>query len=105
MRVSAEETVSQGFEGRYFRRNPDVIARRIAGELFLVPLRGKIADLQRIFSLSPVGEFIWEMLDGHHETGHLREAVEGRFAVDGSIAEADLQEFIGQLLQADLVSG
>ena len=45
-------------------RNSNVISRKIAGELFLVPVKGKVADMENIFALTAVAEYIWDRLDG-----------------------------------------
>ena len=38
-----------------YQHSPDVVARQILGETLLVPIRGELADLQRIFALNPAG--------------------------------------------------
>ncbi len=89
--------------GDAYIRNRDVVFRKIAGELFLVPIRGKLADMERIFALTPVAEFIWEMLDGQRSLDEVRAAVVDNFDVDTEQAGSDIMEFIGELLEAGLV--
>lgn len=90
---------------RSYRKNPEVVSRNIAGEFFLVPVRGKMADMQNIFSLNPVGEFIWKELDGRKNLSEICSEVISDFAVSRQEAEADMQEFIGELLEAELIAG
>jgi len=85
-----------------YRRNEDIVTRKIAGELFLVPIRGKIADMQRIFTLNPVAEYIWQEIDKQnlHE---IREGILARFDVEEERAGADIGEFIVELLEAQFI--
>jgi hypothetical protein len=83
---------------------PDVVARKIAGEFLLVPVRGNLADLRRVFSLSPVAEHIWGELDRCSGFNELCSSIVERFEVGEREACSDLREFIEDLLQAGLVT-
>lgn len=87
-----------------FRKNGDIVSRRIADELFLVPIRGRLADMQRIFTLDPVGEYIWDGLDGIKSVGEIGSGMLREFDVEEGQAQADTRDFIGELLQAGLIS-
>lgn len=43
---------------KVYRHSGDVVNRQILGDTLLVPVRGKLADLQRIFALNPVARHI-----------------------------------------------
>lgn len=86
-----------------YRKSEDVIARQIAGEMLLVPIRGDLAGMQRIFALDEVGECIWQQLDAQPSLHTIRDAVLANFDVPEEQAEADIQEFIAELLEAGLV--
>jgi hypothetical protein len=86
-----------------YLRSPDIVTRKIAGELFLVPIKGKIADMQRIFNLNPSGEFIWQRLDGQNTLADIRGQIMAEFSVEEGQAESDIQEFIDELIQSGLV--
>ncbi|MBA4372833.1 MAG: hypothetical protein C0402_08200 [Thermodesulfovibrio sp.] len=90
---------------RVYRKNPEVVSRSIAGEFFLVPIRGRMADMQHIFSLNPVGQYIWQELDGNKNLLEIRSLVASDFDVSRESAESDIQEFIGELLAAELIIG
>ena len=85
------------------RRLEDVVLREIAGEVFLVPIRGQLADLQELFVLNPVGEWIWQHLDGASTLDELAEGVRARFAVSPDEARTDLRDFVGELAEACLL--
>lgn len=86
-----------------YRKSEDVIARQIAGETLLVPIRGDLAGMQRIFALDTVAEYIWQQLDTETSLQTIRDAVLANFEVSGEQAEVDIQEFIAELLEAGLI--
>ena len=80
------------------------MSRSIAGETLIVPIRGKLADMQRIFVLdSSVAQYIWHHLDGKKSLNEIRDGIVADFDVEEKQAETDLQEFIGELLDAGLI--
>ncbi len=89
---------------RIFRQRPDMVTREIAGEVLLVPVRGKLAQLQRIFVLNPVGAFIWRRLDGERDLAAIHRGLVDYFEVTGGEAEADMFEYLGALEEAGLVA-
>lgn len=90
-------------DNRLFKRREDVVSRHIAGETILVPIRSKLADMQRIFALNAVGEHIWNEMDGTKTVGDLCGSVVAAFEVSEEEAVKDAQEFLGQLIEAGLV--
>jgi len=89
---------------KVFKKQKDIVSREIAGESILVPIRGKLADMQRIFSLDPVAEHIWQQLNGKRTMAEIGNDVSDTFDVKREQAEADLMEFIDELLTAELIS-
>jgi hypothetical protein len=87
---------------KVFQKTDNIVSRRIAGELFLVPISGDLANMQRIFALTAVAEFIWEKLDGRMNLDEIRRDVLGRFDVPEEQAEADIKEFVAELLNEGL---
>jgi Coenzyme PQQ synthesis protein D (PqqD) len=88
-----------------FRKREGIVARRVAGEILLVPIQGELAKLQRIFVLTPVAEYVWERLDGRTSLGAIGEGVAAEFAGDPAEAASDLGEFVGQLRSEGLDGG
>ena len=85
------------------RKSDDVVSREIAGETILVPIRGRLVDLQRIFSVNPVGAHIWNALDGATSLADLRETILATFEAAPEEVDTDIREFIAELLEAGLV--
>jgi hypothetical protein len=96
--------MSVGMLEKTYTRNDNIVTRKISGELLLVPIQGNLADMQRIFTLNPVGEHIWKGLDGERNLQDICRGVVREFEVEEADAAADIREFIGELLEADLIS-
>ena len=87
---------------KIFRKNDAVVSRKIADELFLVPVKGTLADMQRIFTLNPVAEYVWQELDKRN-LNDICNGIVSTFEVDREQAETDIREFITELIEADLI--
>ena len=83
--------------GVRYERNPEFVFRRIVDELVLVPIRQQVADMDCIYTLNPVGAFIWERLDGQTTLAELQVALADEFEVEAQVAAADLLEFVQEL--------
>lgn len=84
-------------------KRDEIVSREIAGETILVPIRGKLVDLQRIFSVNPVGAHIWQQIDGMRTLADVRDSVVETFDVEQERAEADILEFVAELAEAELI--
>ena len=102
--MEPEQVVNSENNNKVFMRNSDVISRKIAGELFLVPVKGKMADMENIFALTAVAEYIWDRLDGRKSLNEILNNVVDRFDVEHEQVESDIQEFIMELLGAGLIT-
>ncbi len=88
---------------KVYIKNDDIVCRNIIGETILVPIRGNLADMQQIFTLNPLGAFIWDQLDGEKVLGDTRNAVLENFESEPDKVESDLLEFIEQIYAAGLI--
>jgi hypothetical protein len=86
-----------------YRRKERIAGREIAGESFLIPVCGTPVDMDNIFVLNPLAAFIWEKLDGKHTLETIVADIVENFEVTREQAHADAADFVGQLLQNDLV--
>ena len=86
-----------------YKKNEEIVTRGIAGETLLVPIRDKLADMQRIFALSSVAEYVWQELDGEKNLGEIRDGILATFDVEQEQVDADLKEFMAELLDAGLI--
>jgi hypothetical protein len=81
----------------------DIVAREIAGETILVPVRNRVGDLNSIFTLNEVGALIWELIGARASGRHIIDAMSKEFDVPRAEAERDALEFIASLEAAGLV--
>ncbi len=86
-----------------YSKKEEVVSREIAGETILVPVRGKLADMQKIFSLNQTAEYIWQNLDGKKKLNDILEGVLSQFDVNKEEAEKDMLEFVTELINANLI--
>ena len=86
-----------------FGKRDEVVSREIAGETILVPIRGRLVELQRVFSVNPVGAHIWQELDGKKSLAEIRDSVLEAFEVERDQADADIRDFVAELVEAELV--
>lgn len=83
--------------GRTFRKSSSFVGRAIADELILVPITRRVADLDAIYTLDGIGPRLWDLLDGKRTVGELISLVVDEYAVEASVAETDVLQFVDQL--------
>jgi len=80
-----------------YKKNEDVVFRKISDESILVPIKDNVGDLGFIYNLNDVGTFIWERIDGKTHLMDIKKMLVDEFDVSPSQAEKDLLEFIAHL--------
>ena len=83
-----------------YTRDDNMVFRRIGEEMILVPIRRRTADLESIYTLNDTGAFIWEQLDGQRTLAEVRDALVAEYEVTPEEAEADVLEFVTNLVEA-----
>ena len=86
-----------------FRQSAHLLTRHIAGETIVIPIRGRLADMQRIFALNEVGEHVWRLIEQNRSVDEICAAVEQVFDISRAEAESDVREFLAELQEAGLV--
>ena len=81
---------------------PDVVARDIAGEHLLVPVRSGIAGVDSIYTADEVGSFLYARLDGRRSASELARLVSEAYVVPEDRALADVLAFLRELCDAGL---
>ncbi len=81
----------------------EFVTRNIVGETILVPVRGRVGDLDAIYNLSEVASFIWARIDGQATLRQIVQGVCAEFDVAPETAESDALQFIAELERAGLV--
>ena len=86
-----------------FVKKGEFVTRHIAGETLVVPVRGRIGDLDAIYNLSEVASFIWDHIDGQATVPQIAQSVCAEFDVAPETAESDALQFIADLQRAGLI--
>ncbi|NKC10952.1 MAG: PqqD family peptide modification chaperone [Gammaproteobacteria bacterium] len=86
-----------------YQINESVVTRCIVGETLLVPIAGKLANIQEIFSLNETGAYIWSKFDGHTSLGDICQRLVDEFEVDEWEAREDISALIEHLSELELI--
>jgi len=90
-------------EGMY-ARSEDVVTRKIAGKLLLVPIKSGIGNMEdELFNLNKTGIAIWESLDGQKSLRGIAESLSERFEAPVGIIEEETVGFVRELLRLDMI--
>ncbi len=80
-----------------FQRSPDFIYRKIVDESILVPLHKDVADMDAIYTLNPVGAFIWDQLENPVSKEELQTALQNAYDAEPEVLDADLVRFLEEM--------
>ena len=86
-----------------YERNPEFVLRRVVDHLVLIPVRQGVAGTDCIYTLDPVGAFIWDKLDGRPTFADLQLSLVAKYEVTPQAVAADLLEFVQELESAGAV--
>lgn len=84
-------------------RSESVVARVVAGETLIVPIRAKVGDLASIYSFNGTGTLIWKLLASPKTVAELAAAVAQEYQVESAQAERDVTNFVGEMKVVGLV--
>jgi hypothetical protein len=84
-------------------RSQAVVAREMAGEILIVPIRGKVGDLASIYSFNASGSFIWNLLEFPQTLAQLATAIAAAFEIELAQAEDDVARFVAEMKSAGLI--
>lgn len=90
-------------EQQHFVRSQSVVARVVAGETLIVPIRAKVGDLASIYSFNGTGSLVWKLLESPKTMVQLAAAVAQEYEIDLQQAEGDVTEFVTELKGVGLV--
>lgn len=85
-------------ENGRFERNSDYVYRRIADEAVLVPIHQQVADMDCLYTMNPVGAFVWERLDGSATQAQILAAMLDEYDAEPAVIAADLDAFLREMV-------
>jgi len=86
-----------------YAKNSNMVARKIAGEMVLVPILQGASDLSEIYTMDKVGARIWELIDGVVTVEQITNTITAQYKVTPEQAEADILEFLAELEEVNAV--
>ncbi len=86
-----------------FVKDANLMARNIAGETLIVPIRNSIGDLNSIYTLNEVGALIWQMIDEETRVNQIVEAVSAEYDVTKDEAAQDVVELLDSMTAEGLI--
>ena len=82
----------------------DVVARKIEGEIVIVPLASGIGDAEdELYSLNETGQAIWKRLDGTRTLGAVVDTIAQEFDTPRAELEADVLGFCGEMVRRGIL--
>jgi hypothetical protein len=81
------------------RPSPEALSQAVAGETVLLDLRS-----EKYFGLNAVGTRVWDLLQETDDVRAIRERLLAEYEVAEAQLDADLDELLGRLLAAGLVT-
>jgi hypothetical protein len=91
------------FNQQSFIRSQSVVARVVAGETLIVPVRARVGDLASIYSFNGTASVIWKLLESPKTLAELAAAVAQEYDVEPSRVERDVTEFVDEMKAVGLV--
>ena len=82
---------------RCYEKDNSMVARQVAGEMILVPIRQNVGDLAHMYTLNDVASHIWQLINGGTTVDDIVSVMTQEYEVEAQQAEADVIEFLSQL--------
>ena len=78
--------------------------RKVADTFVVVPVGDAVSEFNGMINLNEVGAFLWRQLESETTFDAVLKNVFSECEVDGSVAKADLERFIKELEEANLIA-
>ncbi len=86
-----------------YQHGDSLVTRDLAGEKIIVPVRGKVGDLNNIYTLNAVANDIWNLLDGRRTVAQIVAQLEQVYDVDSATLANDVTRTLDELSGEGLV--
>ena len=81
----------------HFGKAPSLVAREIAGETILVPIKQNVSDLQYLYTLNDVGSRVWQIINERTTVEEIVSVITQEYEVEAAEAQADVLEFLAEM--------
>lgn len=80
-----------------WKQTPNVVARKVRGEVLLVPIQTSSASLDSFYSLNKMAAEIWQALCEGKSIAEISRTIAAQYAVSRAEAEADILALAAEL--------
>jgi len=84
-------------------RSQAVIAREVAGETLIIPVRDRVGDLASIYSLNSTASLIWKLLGSPRTLTQLAMTFAQEFEVEPEMVRGDVADFLNEMMAVGMV--
>lgn len=77
--------------------------RKVADTFVVVPIGSAVAEFNGMINLNSVGAFLWSQLEKETDFDTVLDAMLNEYEVDEATAKADLEKFIKELEESNLL--
>lgn len=84
-------------------KNSDIVARKIEGELILVPVKSDKKGIQSIYTLNKTAAYIWNLFDGERMLDQIKDRIASDFEVSEQRSGDDLIKFAEKLEKVGVI--
>lgn len=88
----------------HYKLSPSIVARKIAGELLLVPYKDNLGDLSVMYTANEIGAKVLELLGEQRSLHEIKEALLSEYDVEEARVKKDLNDFLEQLVSLGVVT-
>ena len=78
--------------------------RKVADTFVVVPVGDAVSEFNGMINLNEVGAFLWRQLESETTFDAVLKNVLSEYEVDESVAKTDLERFIKELEEANLIA-
>jgi hypothetical protein len=86
-----------------FIKDDNLMARNIAGETLIVPIRNSIGDLNSIYTLNEVSARVWQLIDASTRVNQIVETISSEYDVTADEAARDVIELLDSMVAEGLI--
>jgi hypothetical protein len=90
-------------EEEIFVRSQAVVARVVAGETLIIPVRDGVGDMESFYSLNSTGSLIWKLLGSPRTLTQLAMAFAQEYEVEPEMVRRDVADFLNEMMASGLV--
>jgi hypothetical protein len=98
-----DDTMATILEEETLVRSQAVIAREVAGETLIIPVRDRVGDLPSIYSLNSTASLIWKLLESSRTLTQLAMAFAQEYEVEPEMVREDVADFLNEMMAVGMV--